>query len=316
MVQKLNTSTDTFKKNVVTLLDYTTEEISKIIHDAKILKRNRLTTENKILRNKTGVLIFEKPSLRTHISFDTALYELGGHPIVLSSNMVQMGKRESVRDVAKNLERLVHLIIARTHRHQTIEELALHSSIPVINALSDKFHPCQAMAFAMTLSEHIGDTKDVNVVFIGDGNNVCNSLMVVCAQLGYNFTAASPEGYEPDRSITETCSAVAKTNNGSITVTNDPYARLGNATVIYTDVWASMGQETEAEHRKMHFAGYQVNMDMINKAPSGVLVSHCLPAHRGEEITSDVLDSEHSIALDEAENRLHIQKSIIVHLFS
>jgi ornithine carbamoyltransferase len=316
MVQNSNTAPGSSKKNVVTLLDYTTEEIRHIIHDGKILKRNRLTTENNVLRNKTGVLIFEKPSLRTHISFDTALHELGGHPIVLSSNMVQMGKRESVRDVAKNLERLVHLIIARTHQHQTIEELAKYSSIPVINALSDKFHPCQAMAFAMTVSEHVGDSKDINVVFIGDGNNVCNSLMVVCAQLGYNFTAASPKGYEPDRTITETCSAIAKTNGGSITITNNPYSCLGNATVMYTDVWASMGQETEAEYRKTHFAGYQINSDMISKAPSGVLVSHCLPAHRGEEITSDVLDSEHSIALDEAENRLHIQKAIIVHLFS
>lgn len=316
MVQKYNSASGASKKNVVTLLDYTTEEIRQIIQDAKTLKRNRLTDENKILHNKTGVLIFEKPSLRTHISFDTALHELGGHPITLSSHMVQMGKRESVRDIAKNLERLVHLIIARTHSHQTIEELALYSSIPVINALSDKFHPCQAMAFAMTLSEHIGDTKKVNVVFVGDGNNVCNSLMVVCAQLGYNFTAASPKGYEPDSSIVETCAILAKTNGGSLSITNDPYSCLNNANVLYTDVWASMGQETEADYRKKHFAGYQVNMNMLSKAPSDVLVSHCLPAHREEEITSEVLDSEHSIALDEAENRLHIQKSIIVHLFS
>ena len=316
MAQNANRSSGAPKKNVVTLLDYSTEEIKQLINDAKILKRNRLINENTILNNKTGVLIFEKPSLRTHISFDTAIHELGGHPIVLSANMVQMGKRETVRDIAKNLERLVHLIVARTHSHTTIEELARHSSIPVINALSDKFHPCQAMAFAMTVSEHLGDARHINVVFVGDGNNVCHSLMVSCAQLGYNFTVACPKGYEPDRSITEACAAIARTNNSTVTITDNPYSAIGTAQVIYTDVWASMGQETEADTRKKHFADYQVNSAMISKAPSDVLVSHCLPAHRGEEITGDVLDSERSIALDEAENRLHIQKAIIAYLFS
>jgi len=312
-LQKRSASTSVSKKNVVTLLDYGESEIDDIIRNAKILKQNRPNSDNKILHNKTGVLIFEKPSLRTHISFDTAIYELGGHPI-LSTNMVQMGKRETVRDVAKNLERLVHLIVARTNRHDTIEELSKYSSIPVINALSDKFHPCQAMAFALTVSEHIGDERNINVVFVGDGNNVCNSLMVVCAQRGYHFTAACPKGYEPDQSVINACASIAHANHATISVTNDPYSCIGNATVIYTDVWASMGQETEAEYRKKHFADYQVNRKMLDNAPAGVLISHCLPAHRDEEITSEVLDSEHSIALDEAENRLHIQKAILLHL--
>jgi ornithine carbamoyltransferase len=304
------------KKNMITLLDYSEEEIDHLITTAKDLKRRRLVDENKVFLNKTGVLIFEKPSLRTHISFETAIYELGGHPITIPSNMVQMGKRETVQDVAKNLERLVHCIIARTYLHETIVELAAACSIPVINALSDKYHPCQALAFALTVSEHRGGVKNLKTVFIGDGNNVCNSLMVMCAKRGYDFTVACPEGYEPDRSITEACRAIAKKNGAVIEVTHDLFSCVKDASILYTDVWASMGQENETEERRKHFAGFQLNRAVLDRAPSDVLVSHCLPAHRGEEITSEVLDSERSLALDEAENRLHVQKAAIVHLFS
>ena len=304
------------KKNMITLLDYSEEEIDHLITTAKDLKRRRLVDENKVFLNKTGVLIFEKPSLRTHISFETAIYELGGHPITIPSNMVQMGKRETVQDVAKNLERLVHCIIARTYLHETIVELAAACSIPVINALSDKYHPCQALAFALTVSEHRGGAKKLKTVFIGDGNNVCNSLMVMCAKRGYDFTVACPEGYEPDRSITEACTAIANKNGAVIEVTHDLFSCVKDASILYTDVWASMGQENETEERRKHFAGFQLNRAVLDRAPSDVLVSHCLPAHRGEEITSEVLDSERSLALDEAENRLHVQKAAIVHLFS
>jgi ornithine carbamoyltransferase len=317
MITKQNAEPDfSRRKNCISLLEYSEEELDHIITMAVRLKRQRGREDTPVLKNKTGVLIFEKPSLRTHISFETALFELGGHPIVLHSNMVQMGKRETVKDVAKNLERLVHLVIARTYLHETIVELAAHSSIPVINALSDKFHPCQALAFALTLHEHRGQEKTKKVVFIGDGNNVCHSLMVVCAKRGYHFTAACPRGYEPDTTITETCRSIALRNGCSIEVCNDPNACVADATVIYTDVWASMGQESEAEERKNSFATFQVNESLLRRAPSDVLVSHCLPAHRGEEITSAVLDSANSIALDEAENRLHVQKAVIVHLFS
>jgi ornithine carbamoyltransferase len=319
MIAKQYTASDFgAKKNCISLLGYSEDEIDHLLTMALSLKRARDTEERTVspLSNKTGVLIFEKPSLRTHISFETALFELGAHSIVLPSNMIQMGKRETVRDVAKNLERLVHLIVARTYLHETIVELAMHSSIPVINALSDKYHPCQALAFALTMLEHRGKEKKINVVFIGDGNNVCHSIMVLCAKRGYHFTAACPSGYEPDRDVWEACAPIARRNGGSVAVTADPVAAVAQADVVYTDVWASMGQENEAEERKKRFAAFQVNASLLQRAPADVLVSHCLPAHRGEEITSDVLDSEASVALDEAENRLHVQKAIIVHLFS
>jgi ornithine carbamoyltransferase len=306
----------TGKKNCISLLDFSEDEIEHVIAMAMRLKRDRLSQKQKILNGKTGVLIFEKPSLRTHISFETAIYELGGHPIVLSANMVQMGKRESVRDVAKNLERMVHFIVARTFSHETIIQLATHSSIPVINALSDEFHPCQALAFGVTLSERFEKAKRLKVAFIGDGNNVCQSIMVLCAKRGYHFTVACPEGFEPNRTIVETCRSIAEKNGAPLTVTHDPAEAVADAAVIYTDVWTSMGQESEAEERKKHFIGFQVNEALVKRAPADVLISHCLPAHRDEEITSDVLDSDRSIALDEAENRLHAQKAVIIHLFS
>ena len=306
----------TGKKDCISLLDFSEDEIERVIAMALRLKRDRFSQKQKILNGKTGVLIFEKPSLRTHISFETAIYELGGHPVVLSSNMVQMGKRETVRDVAKNLERMVHLIIARTFSHKTIVELAMHSSIPVINALSDAFHPCQALAFGVALSERFDKAKRLNIVFIGDGNNVCNSLMVLCAKRGYRFTVACPEGFEPDGGILETCRSIAKRNNASVSVTHDPAGSVAEAQVVYTDVWTSMGRESEAEERRKHFIGFQVNEALLKRAPADVLISHCLPAHRDEEITSEVLDSDRSIALDEAENRLHAQKAVIIHLFS
>ena len=196
-----------------------------------------------------------------------------------------------------------------------MEKLAKFSHTPVINALTDLFHPCQALAFAQTVREKIGDDK-ASVVFIGDGNNVCNSIMVLCAKLGYDFTVVCPDEYTPEKTITEQCLPYAKSSGSSINVTNDIAQAVKNATVIYTDVWTSMGQEEEEERRKKAFSEFQVNGQVLSGAPSDVLVSHCLPAHRGEEITSEVLDSGHSIAFDEAENRLHVQKAVIVHLFS
>jgi ornithine carbamoyltransferase len=317
MTHKNNINSDNVnKKNCISLFEYSEDEIHALLDTAISLKHNRGLAGNQTMLNKTGVLIFEKPSLRTHISFETAIYELGGHAIVLHGNMVQMGKRETVRDVAKNLERIVHLIIARTYKHETIEELTRHGSIPVINALSDKAHPCQALAFALTLKEHRSGLKKMKIVFIGDGNNVCNSLMVISAKLGYDFVAVCPNGFAPEKNILSACMQIAAKNGCTVETTPDLYKSISDASVIYTDVWTSMGQEDEAETRKKHFTEYQVNEALLKRAPSDVLVSHCLPAHRGEEITSDVLDSEHSIAFDEAENRLHVQKAVIVNLFS
>ncbi len=304
------------KKDLLSLIEFSVDEIREILTIAQKVKKQRLIADPKILTNKSGVMIFEKPSLRTRITFETAIFELGGHPINLSADTIGMGKRETVADIARNLERWVHLIIARTYSHSTVEKLAEFSSIPVINALTDLFHPCQALAFAQTLRETIGDRKDVHVVFIGDGNNVCNSLMVLCAKLGYNFTVVCPPKYKPHDKILKQCQEIAQLSGCVLSVTNDIFDAVKHATIVYTDVWTSMGQEEETELRKKNFLQYQVNQSVLSHAPAEVLISHCLPAHRGEEITSDVLDSDRSIAFDEAENRLHVQKAVIIHLFS
>jgi len=304
------------KKDLLSLVEFSPEAIRTMLTQARKFKRNRLRNERKIFSNKTGVLIFEKPSLRTRITFETAIHELGGHAITLTSDMVGIGKRETPEDVARNLERWVHLIVARTYSHSTVEQLARYSSIPVINALTDTFHPCQALAFAMTLDEHCKGKKKKKVVFIGDSNNVCNSIMVICAKLGHDFTVACPAGYEPVKDIWNTASEIARKSGASLAVTHDPAGAVAGADAIYTDVWTSMGQEKESEKRRRDFAGFQVNEKLINLAPAGAIVSHCLPAHRGEEITSGVLDSKRSVAFDEAENRLHVQKAVIVYLFS
>jgi ornithine carbamoyltransferase len=267
------------------------------------------------MSGKTGVLIFEKPSLRTRITFETAINELGGYSINLDAQMVRMGERESVEDVARNLERWVHLIVARTYSHRTLLQLRDHCSAPVINALSDVEHPCQALAFGLTLQERFGD-EPAHVVFVGDGNNVCNAIMILCAKLGYPFTLACPSGYEPPVSLIASCREIARQGGADVTILSDPAAALVDASVVYTDVWVSMGQEREAEERKRRFSPFQVNASLLAKASRELLVSHCLPAHRGEEITSEVLDSPRSIALDEAENRLHVQKAVITHLFT
>jgi len=304
------------KKDILSLLDFSREEITSVLESASDLKKNRLKSDPKAFKDRTGVMIFEKPSLRTRITFETAINELGGHPINLSGETIGMGKRESVEDVARNLERWVHLIIARTFSHRTVELLARSSRIPVINALTDKFHPCQALAFALTLYENIGESRNVKVVFVGDSNNVCNSIMGLCAKVGYDFTVVCPPSYAPKDDIMKPCLEAAAETGSRIVVTHDLLGAIKDATALYTDVWTSMGQEGETEKRKRDFTGYQLNEKVLSLAPSGVLVSHCLPAHRGEEITSEVLDSEHSIAFDEAENRLHVQKAIILHLFS
>ncbi|MFP4012487.1 MAG: ornithine carbamoyltransferase [Chitinispirillaceae bacterium] len=303
------------KKDLLTLLEFSPDELRNIISLAAELKAKRYSYPYRTFEQKSGVLIFEKPSLRTRITFETAINELGGHAINLASAAVGMGKRESVEDVARNLERVVHLIVARTFEHDTVVQLARFSSIPVINALTDSFHPCQALAFALTVHENRPGHKP-NIVFIGDGNNVCNSIMVICAKLGYSFTVVGPRGYEPHQEMVRSCMEICKQTGGSLTITNDLFPAVEKAEILYTDVWTSMGQEEESEKRIKDFRSYQVNTELVRKAPKDVLVSHCLPAHRDEEITSEVLDSPHSVAFDEAENRLHVQKAAIVHLFS
>jgi ornithine carbamoyltransferase len=301
------------KKDLLTLFDCSAGEIRGILSLAAKLKASRGAGGEKPLAGKIGVMIFEKPSLRTRISFEAAIHELGGHAINLAAESVGMGTRECVEDVAKNLERIVHLVVARTFAHETLTRLAGSCRIPVINALTDSYHPCQALAFGLTMQETKGD-KRINIVFAGDGNNVCASIMALSAKLGYKMTVAGPKGYQPRRDITDKCIGVCAQTGGEIIITNDLRSAVGDADVIYTDVWASMGQEAEAEKRRAVFADYQVNKELIARAPKDVLVSHCLPAHRGEEITSSTLDSDACVAYDEAENRLHVQKAVITSL--
>ncbi|MDR0331110.1 MAG: ornithine carbamoyltransferase [Chitinispirillales bacterium] len=304
------------KKDLLTLFEYTAGEIGEILALAAKRKADRGASEKKVLEGKTGVLIFEKPSLRTRVTFETAIHELGGYSVNLASESVGMGKRESVEDVARNLERIVHVIIARTYAHGTLTSLAASCGIPVINALTDRAHPCQALAFGLTMREARPAGQKLNVAFVGDGNNVCCSIMALSAKLGYNFTAAGPKGYEPRAEAVERCRGICLSSGGSTSITSDVSEAVKNADVISTAVWASMGQEAEAEKRKKDFAAYQVNAELLKRAPAGVLVSHCLPAHRGEEITGEVLDSSACVAYDEAENRLHVQKAVIEYLFS
>jgi ornithine carbamoyltransferase len=299
------------RKDLITLLDFGADDIEHLITDAIALKKTRLIADPDVMRGRTGILIFEKQSLRTRVSFETAINELGGHAINLASEMVAMGKRESIADVARNLQRWVHLVVFRTHSHARLVELAANCDIPIINALTDSYHPCQALALGMTLRQRLGARLSGRVVFIGDGNNVCSSIMEMCCLQGHSFTLACPQGYEPSAEFVRTCAEVGAKRNCTVEIVNDPVAAVAKAAVVYTDVWASMGQEKDAERRARDLRSYQVNAALLKHAPAGVLVSHCLPAHRGEEITDEVLDSERCVALDEAENRLHVQKSAI-----
>jgi ornithine carbamoyltransferase len=304
------------KKDLLSLNELSAEEIRAILLNAREFKKNRLSKERRVFADRTAVLIFEKPSLRTRITFETAIHELGGHAITLASENVGLGKRESPEDVARNLERWVHLIVARTFSHSMVERLAQSSAVPVINALTDTHHPCQALAFAMTLDENFGEASHKKIVFVGDGNNVCNSIALLCAKLGHDFTVSCPPGYEPLPDQWRHAEQVARQSGAKLTMVNSPESAVAGATAVYTDVWASMGQESEAAQRAKVFAAYQVNMGLLSHAPAAAVVSHCLPAHRGEEITSEVLDSKRSVAFDEAENRLHVQKAVIDYLVS
>lgn len=304
------------ERDLITLLDFSSDEIREMIKLAKELKDGRRKTEPKVLQGKTGILIFEKPSLRTRVTFETAIFELGGHPINLEAKSVGMGKRESIADVAHNLERWVDVIVARTFLHSTVTELAKFSSVPVINALSDTFHPCQSLAFGLTVSEKTNGSGKATIAFIGDGNNVCMSHMILAAKLGYSFRLACPADYGPLKEVMEQINTISKETGADIKIVRDPAEAVADADFVYTDVFTSMGQEEETLKREKAFQGYQVDSELISKAPSHALISHCLPAHRGEEITAEVIDSDRAIAFDEAENRLHAQKAAIVHLLS
>jgi len=266
------------------------------------------------MSGKTVAVLFQKPSLRTRVTFELAVHELGGYPVVLTQAEVGLGQREAVKDVARNLDRWVDAIVARVFAHETLIEMAEWAEAPVINALSDLEHPCQALADLFTLWERWGDVRGHHLTFVGDGFNVAHSLMLLCAVLGIHCTVATPRGYEPKETIVRKALELAQKSGAKIAVTNDPVEAVRNAEAVYTDVWTSMGQETEAERRRRDFAGFQVNTQLLRHAPSDVVVMHCLPAHRGEEITDEVLDAPFSLAWEQAENRLHTQKALLAEI--
>ena len=303
----------TMTRHLVSVSDLNEQEIEDLLALGRELKRTFRSRESGApLAGKTLAMIFEKPSLRTRVTFEAGMTQLGGHAIHLQNMDIGLGARESVPDAARNLERWVDGIAARTFAHSTVTELARCAHIPVINALTDRLHPCQALAFLLTLTEHRPDVRGLRLAFIGDGNNVAHSLILLSAKVGMEFAIACPEGYEPDADII----AEGRGGGASIEILRRSQDAVRDADLIYTDVWTSMGQEAEAERRRALFSDYRVDRALLELAKPDCLVSHCLPAHRGEEITDDVLDGPHSIAFDEAENRLHIQKAILVKLMS
>ncbi len=299
-------------KDLISIADLNELEVRRILGRAAELKAMHIRGEvHRPLEGKTLGMFFEKPSLRTRVTFEVGMAHLGGHAILLTPEHIAIGVRETVTDVGKNLERWVDLIVARTYSHQLVKDLAAAASIPVINGLTDLLHPCQILADLFTLVEHFTDISGVKVAYLGDGNNVANSWINGAVKTGIDLTIAAPEGYDPDPDVLREARGYGEPKGRRVRVVRDPYEAVEGADVIYTDVWASMGQESEREARIKIFRPYQVNRDLLAKARPGALVMHCLPAHRGEEITDDVLDGPSSVVFQEAENRLHVQKAVM-----
>jgi ornithine carbamoyltransferase len=297
-------------KDLISIFDLTSGEIDQIFTLAQNLKKWLQDGKNhRPLAGKTLAMIFEKPSLRTRVTFTAGMTQLGGNAIFLGPNDISMGVRESVSDTARNLERWVDAIMARTFSHESVVALAREASIPVINGLTDRSHPCQVLSDCFTVREKFGSLSDIKVAFLGDGNNVAHSWLYAAARMGFRFSIACPPGYEPLEEIVNGSRSEA---GERVQVTHDLAEALKDADVVYTDVWASMGQEREAEERKRIFAPYQLNKAALALARPNALVMHCLPAHRNEEITDEVIDGPQSIVFDQAENRLHVQKAILV----
>ena len=267
--------------------------------------------EDKPLEGKTLAMIFQKSSTRTRVSFDVGMYQLGGRAIFLSSNDLQMGRGEPISDTAKVLSRFVDGIMIRAIKHSDVVELAKHSDVPVINGLTDLEHPCQALADVLTIKEHLGDWEGKKICFVGDGNNVSNSLLLIAPLLGMDMSVACPKGYEPSENILKTALEYADENNTEITITDDIGFALQNVDAVFTDVWVSMGDEAEKAKREIDFAPFQVNSDLMSLANDGAIFLHCLPAVRGQEVSAEVIDGPQSVVFDEAENRMHAQKAVL-----
>ena len=299
------------KKDLLTINDLSSNEINDIFKLASELKRNRQTF-GEPLKGKTLGLIFEKPSNRTRVSFEIGMVQLGGYAIYLGPSEIGMGGRESVKDVAKVLSRYLDCLVARTYKHADVEDLAKHATVPVINGLSDYAHPCQALSDIFTIKEKFGTFKGITLSYIGDANNVLNSLMCACAKVGLNLKAATPKSYEPDKNVVDAAKKFALLSGSGMEFSHDPKLCAKGADVIYTDVWVSMGQEKESAKRLNDFKGFQINDDIMKVTNKNCLVMHCLPAQRGDEITDSVIDSKNSVIYDQAENRMHIQKAILL----
>lgn len=299
--------------HLLSLADLSYTDIINLLDAASDLKEKRARGKTSgALKSKTLAMLFEKSSTRTRISFEVAMTELGGHAIFLNYKDIQLGRGESIADTARVMSRYVNAIMARVYKHETLIELSNNATVPVINGLSDVEHPCQLLADLLTIREYKGKFKGLNFSWIGDGNNVCNSAILACALTGMKMTVACPQGYEPKSEIVEK----AKLLGGTINIIRDPMKASKKADVLYTDVWVSMGDEDEYDQRLHDFKPYQINSKLLEQAKHDVMVLHCLPAHRGEEITADVVDGPNSAVFDQAENRLHAQKALLLKLLS
>ena len=299
------------KKDLLSVVDRGRDEAEQLVEQALVMKQGGMRC---LLPWRSVALLFEKPSLRTRVSFDLAVTQLGGHCLYLSPQEVGLGHREPVADVARVLSRYVDCIVARVFSHDTLVGLARYATVSVINALSDREHPCQAMADFLTIREHKGRLRGVRLAYVGDGNNVARSLALLSAMMGVEFIIASPDGYQLDASTVTDARRMAAAAGSGVTATNDPIEAVHGADVVYTDTWTSMGQEEEAAIRRKAFAGFQVDSALMAHARPDALFMHCLPAHQGEEVTSDVLNGKSSVVFDQAENRLHVQKAILAQI--
>ncbi len=298
-------------RDLVSIQDCSSAELQSILDLAALVKA-RPADFREALSGKQVVLFFEKPSLRTRLTFEAGIASLGGTSFFVDQTRSRLDEREPLSDIAHNLERWVHAVVLRTFDHATVTGMAEHASIPVVNALSDLEHPCQALADYMTLQERFGDVRKVRLAYVGDGNNVAHSLMLMAASLGSTISIATPVGYAPKPEVVVAALAIAAGTGARIEITNDPVLAVTGADAVYTDVWASMGQEDEAGDRARIFAPFQVNDELMASADAGALFMHCLPAHRGSEVTAEVIDSPCSVVFDQAENRLHVQKAILL----
>lgn len=298
--------------HLLTLADYDKDDILQVLSLALKLKEQRKAgIPHKILEGKSLAMIFTKSSTRTRVSFEVGIYDLGGQGLFLSSNDIQLGRGETIEDTARVLSRMVDGIMIRTFKQSDVEGLAQYGSVPVINGLTDDYHPCQVLADMLTVYEHKSTLKGLKMAFIGDGNNMAHSLMIICAKLGVDISVASPKGYEPNPEITKRAIEFAKESGAKVVVTNDKFKAAKDADILYTDVWASMGQEALFDEKSKSFIPYCVDDELVAVAKPDYIFLHCLPAHRGEEVSASVIDSDHSVIFDEAENRLHAQKAVM-----